>query len=827
MKITKKQSIADRFAKAFIKGDGSISLKDLISDEKEDMESVLKALLEQQNLSEEQKKQLLQIIKVTKKTTRGLRDLDELQQEAFDQAREQGKSIFQSLKAADKLKEDYEAATTGMRSRFGKIVTAFGGSEELAQVADLVFGKRVSKEERKELAEKFKVKKEKKTKTKAARGDAQQTQQQTATKKPRGRIDPATGEFVRTDFGSKVLQQEKDPFAPVLSAISETPKVVDELIEEENLQEDIKKILESVGEKKQPFDVHDKLNLILKAVSADALSDLLDIGGGGDGKRKRRRRGPVGRRGGGVGRFGVGSLLGGAAVGGLAYMAVDSFRDPDLVSEDPEFLKEQASMAETPEEKQEIQEQITAQKTDVKIQAAATGAGIAGAVGGAVAVTKIAQTKTVQKVKNKTWDLFMGFLKKRAPKLFAQVGVRLAAAGGLAVIPFVGWISAAVTVVGSLWLAYDLYKLWKEFSALSEAEQELYADDIEKKADAEVQAAPTTSPTSIEPAPAATSFPNAAGTTSSMAPPTTAPAVAPIRVSSSMPGAIPPAETGASAEDLKKYVRLKDSSINLDGLNSQMKERLAGLAKEYFNKTGQKIQINSGYRSPEEQAALFAKYGAPRAAPPGRSRHESGLAIDINSTDANKAIELGLMAKYGFTRPVPGETWHVEPIETAKRGATPDNPYKPGAPIVASNNGNEIDPKSGRAPSSGIASPPAKQAEMGTAVAAAPPRTETPGVAASVTAPPAVTATPISPTPVTGAMVAQQTTAVTSAKEEMMVSAAPTVVPVPVGGQSQGAKPMPPSNAVPASTRDSESSFARALAKDFAHPSAFTTIGTV
>ena len=764
MKITKKQSIADKFAKAFIKGGGSISLKDLISDEKEDMENVLKALLEQQNLSEEQKKQLLQIVKVAKRNTRSLKDLDELQQEAFDQAREQGKSIFQSLKAADKLKEDYEAATTGMRSRFGKIVTAFGGGEELAQVADLVFGKKVSKEERKELTEKFKVKPEKKKKAKAPQGNAQQTQQQTATKKPRGRIDPVTGEFVRTDFGSQVLQQEKDPFAPVLTAISETPKLVDELIEEEILNEKIDKIFKSVGEGEGATSIHAKLILmsaglvtmaaeitaILAMVTRIAAKQGIDSVTDIDADKRKKTKKPWKERLKKFGRFGrVGA--GGAAV------AV---------------------------------------------------AGSAAIVGGGL----YALNKGITDVGKEG----MG----KMSELESKYGLKTIYDKGMAV---------GYEVRGQKYGLNDLPQEYKDlidaygpgdkrsFSVREALKRIKENPERYKVLEISASAAPTAAPTGSAAIPAPST-----STTE------TTPELPPIRVASSMPGAIPSAvETGASAEELKKYVRLKDSSINLDGLNEQMKERLAGLAKEYFNKTGQKIQINSGYRSPEEQAALFAKYGAPRAAPPGRSRHESGLAIDINSTDANKAIELGLMAKYGFTRPVPGETWHVEPIETAKRGATPDNPYKPGAPIVASNNGNEIDPRSGRAPSSGVASPPAKQAEMGTAVAAAPPKTETPGVVASVTSPPAVTATPISPTPITGDMVAQQTTAVTSAKEEMMVSAAPTVVPVPVGGQSQGAKPMPPSNTVPASTRDSESSFARALAKDFAHPSAFTTIGTV
>lgn len=145
-----------------------------------------------------------------------------------------------------------------------------------------------------------------------------------------------------------------------------------------------------------------------------------------------------------------------------------------------------------------------------------------------------------------------------------------------------------------------------------------------------------------------------------------------------------------SSADLKSYVKLKDGSVNIDGLNLAMQERLAGLAKEYYDRTGKKLQINSGFRDSLEQAKLFAKYGSPRAAPPGTSMHEHGLAVDINTSDANEAARLGLMAKYGFSRPVPGETWHLQPIEAR---ATPDNPYSPGTPIaVAGDGGKAVSP---------------------------------------------------------------------------------------------------------------------------------------
>lgn len=147
--------------------------------------------------------------------------------------------------------------------------------------------------------------------------------------------------------------------------------------------------------------------------------------------------------------------------------------------------------------------------------------------------------------------------------------------------------------------------------------------------------------------------------------------------------------------DLNAYVKKKDSGVDLEGLNPNLKKRLAGMAKEYNEKTGKKIQINSAFRDPKEQAELFAKIGPPNAAPPGRSKHEVGTAFDMNSGDAATAIQLGLFSKYGFTRPIAKETWHVEPVEN-RGGSFPDNPVSPGRPVIVASAVGAVDPGSGK-----------------------------------------------------------------------------------------------------------------------------------
>lgn len=88
---------------------------------------------------------------------------------------------------------------------------------------------------------------------------------------------------------------------------------------------------------------------------------------------------------------------------------------------------------------------------------------------------------------------------------------------------------------------------------------------------------------------------------------------------------------------------------DFEGLDPSMKLNFSNMAKDYYNITGDDVQVNSGKR----------KGG-------GNSVHDYGFAIDINSNDANKLESMGLLKKYGFHRPLLNwekmkEPWHVEP----------------------------------------------------------------------------------------------------------------------------------------------------------------------
>lgn len=96
-------------------------------------------------------------------------------------------------------------------------------------------------------------------------------------------------------------------------------------------------------------------------------------------------------------------------------------------------------------------------------------------------------------------------------------------------------------------------------------------------------------------------------------------------------------------------------------LDPNVKELFLGMSKEYNTLTGKKLGLNEAFRSYEDQAAMYKKYPG-KAAKPGFSTHEFGLALDVNSADVKALNDLGLLRKYGFTTSVGGEGWHIEPI---------------------------------------------------------------------------------------------------------------------------------------------------------------------
>lgn len=101
---------------------------------------------------------------------------------------------------------------------------------------------------------------------------------------------------------------------------------------------------------------------------------------------------------------------------------------------------------------------------------------------------------------------------------------------------------------------------------------------------------------------------------------------------------------------------------DVQGLNSDLLNRLAQVGQ----KLGKKVDVTSGFRSRQEQEALYQKYlngTGNLAAKPGSSKHESGMAADVSVDGQNLgATAEGRAAaqEAGLSFPVEGENWHVE-----------------------------------------------------------------------------------------------------------------------------------------------------------------------
>jgi hypothetical protein len=103
----------------------------------------------------------------------------------------------------------------------------------------------------------------------------------------------------------------------------------------------------------------------------------------------------------------------------------------------------------------------------------------------------------------------------------------------------------------------------------------------------------------------------------------------------------------------------KMPDVDITGVQEPVWKNFSLMAEEYKKETGKDIQLNSAYRSPAKQAELY-RTNPKIAAPPGKSMHGKGLALDINSGDAYGLKKEGLMEKYGFYQPMGNEPWHLQ-----------------------------------------------------------------------------------------------------------------------------------------------------------------------
>lgn len=129
---------------------------------------------------------------------------------------------------------------------------------------------------------------------------------------------------------------------------------------------------------------------------------------------------------------------------------------------------------------------------------------------------------------------------------------------------------------------------------------------------------------------------------------------------------------GVADDDINKYLRFGSKSGSreaFDQLPQATRQPLIDAAREYYNRTGKQLQINSAMRSNEDQKRLYdetVRAGRPGIGPtgmpvakPGQSAHGRGVAIDIQQ-GKNDPVAVGILNQYGFVQPIKNDPVHFE-----------------------------------------------------------------------------------------------------------------------------------------------------------------------
>lgn len=111
--------------------------------------------------------------------------------------------------------------------------------------------------------------------------------------------------------------------------------------------------------------------------------------------------------------------------------------------------------------------------------------------------------------------------------------------------------------------------------------------------------------------------------------------------------------------------------VDMGGLTSACREAFYTMIGELYTTKNPKSKavVTSAFRSPQKQQALWQealkKYGSEEkarkwVAPPGKSKHEKGLALDVDRNTVKLLETTGILGKHNFTRPLSNEPWHIE-----------------------------------------------------------------------------------------------------------------------------------------------------------------------
>jgi hypothetical protein len=144
---------------------------------------------------------------------------------------------------------------------------------------------------------------------------------------------------------------------------------------------------------------------------------------------------------------------------------------------------------------------------------------------------------------------------------------------------------------------------------------------------------------------------------------------------------------GDSKAFLKERLQKQHGPDHVDGLSTDMSDRLAAMIAEAPDNVKAGLDIMSGARSIERQQQLWdaSDKSGKWVARPGGSKHNHGVAADLGwnggrFSAAPKEVREWVHAnaeKYGLTFPMSYEPWHIETAE-ARKGARVVEPAKGG-----------------------------------------------------------------------------------------------------------------------------------------------------
>ena len=129
-------------------------------------------------------------------------------------------------------------------------------------------------------------------------------------------------------------------------------------------------------------------------------------------------------------------------------------------------------------------------------------------------------------------------------------------------------------------------------------------------------------------------------------------------------------------KDVMRFGGRSGSEANFRLLSPAVQEQLIAAAQDYHAQTGRKLQVNSAFRSADDQKRLYDESvaaGRPGVGPtgmpiakPGTSKHQRGIVVDIQQ-GKDDPVAQQILSQRGFAQNVAGDPVHFEFVRPLAR----------------------------------------------------------------------------------------------------------------------------------------------------------------